>query len=57
MKKRAKDKPTKFARDAGKAMQSAVKRVMREHKRKKIPLAIWKDGRVQMIPPEKISVA
>ena len=57
MKKRVKDKPTKFAKDAGKAMKSAVKQVLREHKRMKIPIAIWKDGKVQMIPPEKISVA
>ena len=57
MKKRIKDKPTKFARDAGKAMKSAVKRVLTEHKRKKIPIAVWKDGKVQMIPPGKISIA
>ena len=56
MKKQVKDKPTKFARDAGKAMKSAIKRVLQEHKRKKIPIAIWKDGRVQMIAPGKIRV-
>jgi len=54
--KKTEPKLTPFGKNAVKALKSAVKRVMREHKLKKIPIAIWKDGRVQMIPPSKIKV-
>ena len=56
MKMKAKDKPTKFAKDADKAFKTAVKRVLLEHNLKGIPIAVWKDGKVQKISPGKISV-
>lgn len=47
---------TSFGKNAEKALKHAVKRVLREHKLKKIPITVWKDGKVHKIPPEKISV-
>lgn len=34
------------------AFEAARRRVVREHLRLGIPLAIWRDGRVVVIPPE-----
>lgn len=54
MRKKSKDKPTRFARNAEKALKSAVRKVMINHKHKGIPIAIWENGKVKMIPPKKI---
>ena len=34
------------------AMESAVRKVVLEHRRRKRALAIWKNGKVVMLPPE-----
>lgn len=34
------------------AMESAVRKVVLEHRRRKRALAIWKDGKVVMVSPE-----
>ena len=56
MKKKSKDKPTNFARNAERALKSAVKKVLINHKQKGIPIAIWENGKVKMIPPGKIRI-
>jgi len=47
---------TPFGKNAENALKSAVRQVLLEHKRKGIPIAIWKDGKIKMIPPGKIKV-
>ena len=54
MKKKAKPKPTKEGRKVEAAMKEAVAEVIREHKLKKIPLAVWENGRVVKIPPKNL---
>lgn len=56
MKKKGQTKLSLFSKNAEKALKSAVKHMMREHKLRKIPIAIWKNGKVIIIPPEKISI-
>jgi len=56
MKKKTRPMLTPFGKNAEKALKNAVKRVLLEHKFKKIPIAIWKNGKVQMIPPNKIRI-
>ena len=34
------------------AMKSAIKKVVEQHKKDGRPLAVWKDGRVQLIKAE-----
>ncbi len=36
------------------AAQQAVRAALREHKRAGNPIAIWRDGKVVLIPPEQI---
>ena len=35
------------------AMESAVRKVVEDHKRRKRPLAVWQDGKVVMQSPEQ----
>ena len=39
---------------AEKAMRSAVRKVVEEHKRSGTPLVVWKNGRVQYIRAQKL---
>ena len=39
---------------AGKAMRSAVKKVIAERKLRAEPLIVWRDGKVVRIPPQKL---
>lgn len=34
------------------AMESAIRKVVDDHKRRNRPLAVWQDGKVVMLPPE-----
>ena len=56
MKKTNKNRLSTFGRNAEKALQKAVSRVLLVHKQKKIPIAVWRNGKVVKIPPNKISV-
>ena len=38
------------------AMESAIKKVIIDHKRRNRPLAIWQDGKVVMVSPESTSM-
>jgi hypothetical protein len=35
-------------------MESAVRKVIADHKRRNRPLAVWRDGKVVMLPPESV---
>ncbi len=35
------------------AMESAVRKVVEDHRRKHRPLAVWQDGKVVMLPPDR----
>lgn len=35
------------------AMEEAIAAVVEDHRRRNIPLAIWRNGKVVMLPPEK----
>jgi saccharopine dehydrogenase-like NADP-dependent oxidoreductase len=37
------------------AAQEAVRAALLEHKRHNNPVAVWRDGKVVMVPPEEIS--
>jgi hypothetical protein len=52
--KKSKLKPSRVALLADKALKKAVANVLVEHRQKNIPLAVWKNGRVEMIPANKI---
>ena len=45
-----------FGKDVEKALQRAVRQALLMHKRIGNPIAIWKDGRVVIIPPEEIVI-
>jgi hypothetical protein len=38
------------------AIKEAVAEAIAEHKRRGHPIAVWRDGKVVMIPPEEIVV-
>ena len=47
----------KFAqldKQAEKAMREAVQKVVIEHKRLKMPLSVWKDGKVVRVPAKQV---
>ncbi len=45
-----------FGKDVEKALQRAVRQALLMHKRIGNPIAIWRDGRVVIIPPEEIVI-
>jgi hypothetical protein len=45
-----------FGRRILPAMQAGVTKAIAEHKRAGRSIAVWKDGKVTIIPPEKIRV-
>ena len=49
-----KTKLMKEGKKAEAATKEAVADVIREHKLKKIPLAVWRNGRVVKIAPRKL---
>ena len=42
--------------EIGKVFQQAVNDALRMHKRLGNPIAVWRDGKVVIIPPEEINV-
>jgi len=36
------------------AMESAIRKVVADHKRRNRPLAVWQDGKVVMLPPQNV---
>ena len=54
MKKKGKTKLTKEGKKAETAMKQAVSDVIREHELKNIPIAVWRNGRVVKITPQKL---
>ena len=55
MKKKSKVKLTKEGKKAEAAMIEAVSDVIREHKLKNIPIAVWRNGQVVKINPRQLS--
>ena len=45
------------AKDIEKVLQRAVNHALLMHKRLGNPIAVWKDGKVVIIPPEEIVVS
>jgi len=45
-----------FGKDVERALQRAVRHALLMHKRIGNPIAIWRDGRVVIIPPEEIDI-
>lgn len=45
-----------FGNDIEKALQRAVRQALLMHKRIGNPVAVWRDGRVVIIPPEEIVI-
>jgi len=45
-----------FGKDVERALQRAVRHALLMHKRIGNPIAIWRDGRVVIIPPEEIVI-
>lgn len=49
-----KSKLTALDKKAQKALRSAVRKIVEQHKRTGIPLAVWKNGKVEYIAPPKM---
>ena len=43
-----------WSEKAEEALKRAVAKAIEEHRRMGVPIVIWKDGRVQVIPAESI---
>jgi hypothetical protein len=56
MKKRKNPKANLLAYQAEKALKEAVTEAIIEHKRKGIPIVVWRDGKVVEIKPDQIEV-
>jgi hypothetical protein len=56
MKKERKSAEIPLALRADRALKRAVAKVIEEHRRNGIPIAIWRDGKVVAIPPDPIMV-
>jgi len=56
MKKEKKSPHTLLAYRAEKALKKAVAKAIAEHRRNGIPIAIYRDGKVVLVPPDKIMV-
>ena len=50
------DYVSKHAIEIGQVLQRAVNQALLMHKRIGNPIAIWRDGRVVIIPPEEIVI-
>lgn len=37
-----------------KAMKEAVAQVIEEHRQRNLPLALWENGKVRMVPPNQL---
>lgn len=54
MLKKKKIKPSRVGLLAEKALKKAVKKVIEEHRREKLPLVVWEKGKVVKIPAHKL---
>jgi hypothetical protein len=43
-----------YAKEIEEVLRAAVRRAVLEHKRAGNPIAVWKEGRVTIVPPEEI---
>ena len=46
-------KESTLTKKAVAAMESAIRKVVVDHRRRNRPLAVWQDGKVVMLPPER----
>ena len=37
------------------AMQDAIDKLIEDHRRRRMPLAVWQDGKIVRIQPERVS--
>jgi hypothetical protein len=49
-------KPLSLVETAEHALRRAVAKLIAEHKQTGEPLAIWRDGRVVMVPPDQLAL-
>ena len=47
--------PSRRGRDLEKKIQEAVREALLDHQRAGNPVAIWRDGKVVIVPPSKIT--
>jgi hypothetical protein len=52
-----KNMPSKFVRDAFRALQIAAAKALDEYKRAGDPVYVWEKGKVVRIPPHRIRVS
>ena len=51
-----KSKQIALHKKAQKAMREAVRKVVEEHRKSGIPLAVWRNGKVMTIAPSRIKL-
>ena len=56
MKKRRRSNQALLAYRADEALKKAVAEAIAEHRRNRVPIAIWRDGKVVRIPSDEIMV-
>jgi hypothetical protein len=56
MKKKNKPSAGFLAYQAEKALKEAVAEAIAEHRRNGVPIAIWRNGKVVVVPPDQIMV-
>jgi len=56
LKKRRRSNHTLLAYRAEEALRKAVAEAIAEHRRNRVPIAIWRDGKVVRIPSDEIMV-
>ena len=54
--RKSKRRPFLLAYKAEEALRKAVAEAIAEHRRNGVPIAIWRNGKVVRIPPDKIEV-
>jgi len=47
-------KESSLTQKAVAAMESAIRKVIADHKQRNRPLAVWQDGKVVMLPPQNV---
>ena len=52
--KKTQIKPSKIMKLAEKALKSAVAKVIEEHRQKKLPLVVWRNGRIMKVSANQI---
>jgi hypothetical protein len=57
MKKEKKSPGLLLAYQAERALKEAVAEAIAEHRRNGVPIAIWRDGKVVLVPPDQIGVS